>query len=396
VTVRRRDLLATLGAASAGLAGCLRLDGAVLGGGCPSYEPVRPSDADWTSRMGNPAGTAAVAPDAAPGTDLTLDWAVPIETSVGYPVPAVADGTVYVHDMDTTLFALDAGSGDERWRAAVADPLWTPALGDGTVVVRTRSEVEAFDAGTGDRRWGALGGLEEWTDARPVVADGAVFVMADVAAYAFDLAAGDRRWRFPTGLRSESTPAVADGTVYVAGDEAYVRALATADGSERWRAKTDARVRCNLSVADGLVCAATEAGDVLGFDADGGTEQWRHRLPDARNSDRPGRPRTVNTDGARVYVTTRDRLYALDAATGSRCWRTTEYQGGYASGVAVADGAVYAPTEHPDDPFTSYDAATGDVRRRVRPAEDPYFSVGPSLAEGALYAAGDGAVGRYR
>lgn len=357
MTVRRRDLLATLGAASAGLAGCLRLDGAVLGGGCPSYEPVRPSDADWTSRVGNPAGTAAVAPDAAPGTDLTLDWAVPIETSVGYPVPAVADGTVYVHDMDTTLVALDAGSGDERWRAAVADPLWTPALGDGTVVVRTRSGVEAFDAGTGDRRWGALGGLEEWTDARPVVADGAV---------------------------------------YVAGDEAYVRALATADGSERWRAKTDARVRCNLSVADGLVCAATEAGDVLGFDADGGTEQWRHRPPDARNSDRPGRPRTVNTDGARVYVTTRDRLYALDAATGSRCWRTTEYQGGYASGVAVADGAVYAPTEHPGDPFTSYDAATGDVRRRVQPAEDPYFSVGPSLAEGALYAAGDGAVGRYR
>lgn len=393
---RRRDLLATLGAAGAGVAGCLRFDGTVLGGGCPSYDPVRPSDAGWTSRMGNSAGTAVVAPDAAPGSDLSLDWTVPIETSVGYPVPAVADGTVYAHDMDTTLFALDAGSGDERWRTEVAEPLWTPALGDGTVVVRTRSGVAAFEAETGDRRWDGAGGFETRTDARPVVADGAVFVMGDVAAHAFDLASGDRRWRFPTGLRSEATPAAADGTVYVAGDEAYVRALSTADGSEQWRAKTGARVRCNLSVADGLVCAATEAGVVLGLDAADGTRRWRHRLPEVRDADRPERPRTVNTDGARVYVTTRERLYALEAATGSRCWRTREYRASYASGVAVADGAVYAPTEHPDDPFTSYEAATGDVRRRIQPTEEPYFGVGPSIAAGALYAAGDGAVGRYR
>lgn len=392
----RRGLLAALGSAAVvGASGCIR-DGPLFGGNCPSYDPVVAANTDWTSRMGHSAGTARVAAAGAPEPGLSLDWMVRAG-EIGAHVPVVADGTVYVHDGDTALLALDARSGDERWRTGVSGPLGAPALGDGTVVVRTRPGVAAYDAATGDDRWSALGEFETWFHARPVVADGTVYVMDDVAAYALDLATGEVRWRFPTGLPSDSTPAAADSTVYVAGNDTYVRALSTADGTEQWRAKTGGHVRSNVSVAAGRVCVGTDTGTVYAFDSANGTERWHHQFSEARNSDRPEQPRTINTDGARVYVTTDEKLYALDAADGSVCWRTVEYRSSSGSAVAVADGSVYVPTDPTTGGwFARYDATGGGVGERWEPDVEPFFRTGPSLADGALYTAGDGAVARFR
>ncbi|WP_148416650.1 PQQ-binding-like beta-propeller repeat protein [Haloferax sp. KTX1] len=396
----RRRLLASLGSAVAiGATGCLgtRSEYNPTNGECPEYDPVEPATTDWRGVMGPTTNTGAVAAEAVPEGDLTIDWTAPVETHVGHHVPVVADGTVYVHDMDDELSAVDAETGERAWTRPLTDPEPAPAVGGGTLVVVTREETHSFDAATGDRRWkreGLGGGI---FGASPVVAGDTVYVQAGVATHALALSTGETRWRAATGFPSNSTPAVAGGTVYTAGDDTYVRALAAVDGTERWRAKTSARIACNVSVVEGTVLVGTEAGIVLGFDAETGERRWRYRLEPrkTRGESRPRRPETIATDGSRVYVATDDRLVTLALADGTRCWDNRSYAGSYASGIAVGAGRVFVPT-HDDSggAVTVLDAPTGNTRQELAAGKRQRFDIGPSVAGGGVYFAGRSAVVR--
>lgn len=392
----RRRLLAVAGTGTvAGVTGCIQRTGPLATGDCPGYDPAAATTTDWTTRMGTPAGTATVAPAAAPRRELTLDWSVPLETHVGYHTPVVADGTVYVHDMDTTLYALAADSGSQRWSRPVEGPGTPPAVGDGTVVVGTETGLSAYDASSGDHRWTAFDQSIDVFDASPVIAAGSVYYPAGVSIYALDLATGEVQWRVPTGLPSESTLAVAGDAVYAGGDDTYVRALATADGTERWRAKTDGRIRTTVSAAGGVVSTGTTAGTVWAFETDDGAERWRYALPGGSSGRGPTRPEVVATDGSRVYVTTGDELYVLAVDDGTLCWTVSGYRGSYNSGLAVCDGVLYVPVDDSDRSFAGFAVENGDATRGWESGRDLPFEMGPALADGAVYSSGHGAVGRF-
>lgn len=394
----RRQLLASLGTTAAvGVAGCALdvADDDLESGSCPTYDPVESSTTAWRGHLGPPTNTGTVASSAVPDSDLTLNWEAAIPTHVGHHVPVVADGTVYAHDMDDELSAFDSTTGETLWTAEITDPVTDPAINGDTLVVTTGTGVQAFDAATGDRRWTRSGLGGGWFDASPTVANGTIYLHRGVATYALALADGSRRWRVPTGLPSASTPAATADTVYVAGDDTYVRALSAADGSERWRTKTAARIECNLSLVGDTLVAGTAAGTVLALDAASGAERWRYQLASRTSggSERPARPETLATDGSRVYVATDTRLVALAIADGTRCWRAGSYRGSYASGIAIADGNVYAPTNG-DAHVTVFDAPSGNTIQQLTGERFANFGTGPSLADGGLYLAGGGAVVR--
>ncbi|MFB6172902.1 MAG: PQQ-binding-like beta-propeller repeat protein [Haloarculaceae archaeon] len=383
---RRRRVLGSLGAAAAlSLAGCGEIADVGDGGeACPPYDPIRTDRTAWTNRYGGAANTATAAAEGGPGNEPTAEWRFPIETHVGYHTPVVADGTVYVHDLDERLWAVDAETGDAVWRRGLELGWLGPGLGDETLVVPLEAGLVGLDAADGSDRWRALEDLPtEIGGASPLVADGAVFVPLGVSLYALDLATGEIRWRFPTGLPSESMPAVADGTISFAGDDTYVYALDAADGTERWRTKTDARIEASVTVAGELVLAATEAGTVYALDRKTGGVRWTSRLPQG--------PEAVATDGSRVYLLTDDRLTALAVANGHRCWRNAGVSTRYLSGVAVCDGQVY--TLHRDG-LVILDAASGDERGVV--VETGLLKAGPAVAGGALYAISRDELVRYR
>ncbi|WEL27543.1 outer membrane protein assembly factor BamB family protein [Haloferax volcanii] len=396
----RRRLLASLGATAAiGATGCLgtRSEHNPTNGECPEYDPVEPATTDWRGVLGPATNTGAVAAEAVPEGDLAIDWTVPVETYVGHHVPVVADDTVYVHDMDDELSAVDAETGERMWTRPLTDPEPAPAVGGGTLVVVTNAATHAFDAATGDRRWKREdidGGI---FGASPIVAGDTVYVQSGVATHAVARSTGETRWRAATGFPSDSTPAVDGDTVYAAGDDTYVRALDTADGTERWRAKTSARIDCNVSVVEGTVLVGTGAGTVLGFDAETGEERWRYRLEPRRagGERRPRQPETIATDGSRVYVAADDRLVTLALADGTRCWDNRSYAGSYASGIAVGAGKVFVPT-HDDrgDAMTVLDATTGNTQQELIGDKRQRSDIGPSVAGGGVYFAGRSAVVR--
>ena len=73
----------------------------------------------------------------------------------------------------------------------------------------------------------------------PAIANGIVYVgSGDQHVYALDAATGALRWSFATGDVVHASPAIADGVVYVGSWDRNVYALDAATGRERWKYTT--------------------------------------------------------------------------------------------------------------------------------------------------------------
>jgi outer membrane protein assembly factor BamB len=88
----------------------------------------------------------------------------------------------------------------------------------------------------------------------PAIANGVVYVgSGDNRVYALDAADGALLWDFTTGGDVASSPAVADGMVFVGSYDGKVYALNASDGAFVWSYATGAMVVSSPAVADGMV-----------------------------------------------------------------------------------------------------------------------------------------------
>src|SRR6266567_664794 len=96
--------------------------------------------------------------------------------------PTVSDDIVYFGSDDSYLYALNAVTGELKWKFKTGDVVYSS----------------------------------------PAVADGAVYVGShDSYLYAVDMNTGKERWKFKTGNRVYSSPVVSDATVYFGSADAY-------------------------------------------------------------------------------------------------------------------------------------------------------------------------------
>ena len=253
----RRALLAGVGAASAGLAGCNRVFG-------DDESPTRLVPGDWTPDPGEWAGpgydqaNSSHNPHASPpSTEPTVDWA----DDRGRGSILIADGTVY-HRETATLRGLDVTDGTEQFAVSrLSGSLYRYV--DGRLYDETIDGIEALNL-EGDSEWDDRIDYEDHVVGL-VERDGYVYLSTGTDAI--------HHHEADTGERVDAT--VHDGRV---GD------LANRDGV------------LYAAVADGLV-----AYDVT----DGGSleEQWRGRLGAEETVD----PITVSVGGALAYVLHRQR-----------------------------------------------------------------------------------------
>ena len=277
------------------------------------------------------------------------------------------------------------------WHRELTAGWLPPSIGDDTLVVPIEEGgIAGLDASTSRVNWRAVQELASgFGGASPLVVDATVYMPLGVALYAIDVATGAIRWRFPTGLPSESTPAVAGETVSFTGDDTYLYALDATDGTQRWRRKTDAQIRANVTTAAASVYVATKTGTVYAVKRETGAVRWTTGLS-SEADDGVVRPGMIATDGSRIYVLFDDALVALAAATGDQCWRRRDVPVRYNAGLAICDGAVYV---YRRDGLDVLEAATGEERRRI---ELDDYRAGPTIADGALYAIVNQELVRYQ
>ena len=104
-------------------------------------------------------------------------------------------------------------------------------------------------------------------DSSPAVADGRVYVGSwDGKVYCLRASDGYKEWEFPTTLDVWSSPAVADGKVYVGSYDGKVYCLDALTGASIWSYTTGGKVYSSPAVADGRVYVASyDNGNVYAF-----------------------------------------------------------------------------------------------------------------------------------
>ena len=218
-------------------------------------------------------------------------------------------------------FALATGSGTDDWAMFRHDPQ------------RSGCSTSAAPS-TNQTQWIFTTASEVYSS--PAVADGKVYVGSnDGKVYCLNAATGALVWNHTIGNGLTASPAVVDGRVYVGswGDD-RVYCLDAATGALIWSYKTGGGVLSSPAVADGKVYIGSYDGKLYCLNAVGGALNWSYATSGMVYSS----PAVVDD---LVYVGSRNgSLYCLNAVGGAlnRSYATGS---DLDSSPAVADGKVY-------------------------------------------------------
>ena len=182
------------------------------------------------------------------------------------------------------------------------------------------------------------------TGSSPAVADGKVFI-GDSAGYvwALDAETGQKLWNYKTFGAIESSPTYLDGRIYIGSDDDNLTALNASDGHLIWTFKTTGTVKSSASVAQihdnktGALKTVLVFGSydnfLYGIDTDG-KELWRFKAASFIH----GKPGIYN---GMAFTCTCDRtMYGIDIETGHRAMNVTFGDYSAASPTAL-NGIVY-------------------------------------------------------
>lgn len=208
----------------------------------------------------------------------------------------------------------------------------------------------------------------------PVVANGAVFVVDRMSAvHAYEVGSGEPLWvsdeEFPHPAGSPfTTPAVAGGVMVLGCGGSTVCALDARTGDALWREIVGPFTSHPPAIHDGRVVVTTNQG-VFAFAAVSGAELW-----DADPSGSILGPPTIFEETVYVAATGDEygtRVYAFDAATGTRVWMSEKLDGIVDGAIAGDDGTLYVPA---GSKVYALDARDGTTAWDAEPSE-PYHSV---------------------
>jgi outer membrane protein assembly factor BamB len=213
-------------------------------------------------------------------------------------------------------------------------------------------------------------------------------------------------WLFKTPGPIVTSPAIADGVVYIASLSGHLYAIEQATGKEKWNFKSRMPIASSPSVADGTVYFVSTAGSLAAIDAASGQPKWVYAIEYERKFEAKGlngypTPAQTVPDAWDVFTSSPavaagkvffgsgdGNVYAIDAKSGLLQWKFGTGDVVHAS-PAVANGVVYVGSW--DGNFYAIDAETGQQRWMFKGGQDPAihnqvgFQSSPAVVDGTVY-----------
>jgi hypothetical protein len=170
----------------------------------------------------------------------------------------------------------------------------------------------------------------------PAIANGVVYIGSyDNNVYALNATTGEKIWNYTTGSDVYSSPTVVDGIVYVGSNDNNIYALNATTGEKIWNYTTGYWVVSSPAVANGVVYIGSYDFNVYALNATTGEVIWSYTTGGSISSSP-----AISSNGIIFIGSGDNKTYALNAQTGELVW---SYQSGgdvWAS-PAIADGVVF-------------------------------------------------------
>jgi len=351
------------------------------------------------------AEAAAAAPKYTPGK---LAWKIE-QASVKKdvpPAPVVAQGKLFVMN-GFALTAFDLASVTHGKPRRLWQKQFTPRIGfvlpavyGGVLYLGVDWTLSALRTSDGSTLWtNALPKSDIGTiDSTPLLADNTIYLLSEEGnLYAFDAKSGAARWADPVELApflldTASSPTVDDHALYIGSYDHHVYAFNAKDGSPLWKVLTRGKIVSTPMVADGVVYIGSGDNYIYALHAQDGSVKWRYLT----GGDVESSPSVV--DGV-VYVASDDGyLYALDAQSGNPYWRTPVGDLDKDTGVISNGGPVTCQPAISGDAVCVIDTINEVVRAYSRSdgaarwtfKSQSYQNVDPIAADGLiLFGSGD-------
>ncbi|MGW0227608.1 outer membrane protein assembly factor BamB family protein [Actinopolymorpha singaporensis] len=214
-------------------------------------------------------------------------------------VTSVGEVATVVFTAGTTLYAVHAETGEQRWKADLHGFFAGRAAcdGDRVYVGGGDGRAYAFDAATGAQAWSydattrqdSYGRLlyGPWDDVIELLPGGGVLVSTVSAAAALDRASGQRRWSVPGSYIYSPSPVTERGVVLI--DEwGRVQLVDPATGTATWKTEIGARALNSGPVVVGdLMWNVAVTGLLACVDLTDGTVRHRRQLGPANTFSTP-------------------------------------------------------------------------------------------------------------
>jgi outer membrane protein assembly factor BamB len=260
--------------------------------------------------------------------------------------PVVAEGAVFFGSGDTGVYALDAGSGELRWKFAAGDVVHSsPGYQAGTLYFGSwDSYFYAVNAATGKEKWRFHGGEDPVIhnqvgfQSSPAISGGMVYTgCRDSNVYAISADTGRQKWRFNNEMSWVITsPAVVKGKVlFATSDSSQFHIVDAATGKSGVRKQLKAYVFSSPAVAGDVVYLGVLNGSLEARDLNTGELLWEFQTEASRQN--------------RNWVLTADRKFNMpmifttqwrEAATSGLDLQSTV--GSFFSSPLIVNGVVYA------------------------------------------------------
>jgi outer membrane protein assembly factor BamB len=315
--------------------------------------------------------------------------------------PIVANGIVYMQDLDANVYALTLATGNLKWEYQINSPEKTGPGPDGVAVAGaavygdTSTSVFALNAATGKTTWvddHLLGKGQGSFEIQPQVADGRVYLASAYGSgpgggvlFALNAATGHLLWKFSTVLG----PARGVQALGVGSGGAWETPLAGLDGSVTFGIGNPYQTVASAIAAPSRVLYTDSE---VNLDAATGKPRWYYQAvpDDFKDYDMQASPIAARIGGVPVVLGSGKMgyVYAMNARTGALIWKAPvgehdghdndsvlalEHKlalkapftilpgslGGVLSNMAVADGSVYVATIDLPITYTSLNQVTG-------------------------------------
>ncbi len=261
--------------------------------------PVPEANDSWAQPGGNAAKSMG---HPALGATISRAWTAGINGGSNRQrlaaTPVIADGRMYVMDVQATVHAFAADTGAQLWEASIVD--------------------------TKENRTARFGGGVSVDDGKVYATDG----LGDVVA--LNAADGKEVWRVKPGGPLRGAPTIGNGNLYVLSQDNQLFALAQATGATVWTQAGSIETQGVFGVAapaasQGTVVAGFSSGELNAYRYENGRSLWQDALSRRSITTSVSSLSDIDAnpviDQGRVYAVGQGgRVVAVEIVTGQRIW----------------------------------------------------------------------------